>query len=47
LENSFDIAQIREESPDFFVRQGVAVGAARRLVGHTRLGLKEREKGTA
>lgn len=39
------IAQTRKESPVFFVRQGVAVGAARRFVNHTRLWLKEREKG--
>lgn len=47
LENCFDIAQIRGESPDFFVSQGVAIGAACRFVGHTRLWLKEREDGSA
>ncbi|KAI9043148.1 uncharacterized protein KD926_004331 [Aspergillus affinis] len=46
-ENCLDIAQIREESPHFFIRQGVAVGAARRFVGHTRLWLKGRDKDTA
>ncbi|EHA21825.1 hypothetical protein ASPNIDRAFT_56474 [Aspergillus niger ATCC 1015] len=45
LENCFDIAQIRGESPDFFVKQGVAIGAARRFVGHTRLWLKWRAQG--
>lgn len=42
-ENCFDIAQICGKSPDFFVSQGVAISAARRFVGHTRLWLKERE----
>lgn len=34
LENCFGITQACGESPDFFVKQGVAKGAARRFVGH-------------
>lgn len=45
LENCFDIAQIRGESPDFLVKQGVAIGAACRFVGHTKLWLKWRAQG--
>lgn len=42
LDNCLDISQIRGESPDFFVQHGVAIGVARRFVGHTTLWLKER-----
>lgn len=42
-----NVTQIRGQNPVFFVRLGVAVGAARRFVGHTRLWLKGREKRSA
>lgn len=32
LENGLDLIQISNESPDFFVRQGVIVGVARRFI---------------
>ncbi|KAF7174220.1 hypothetical protein CNMCM5623_006758 [Aspergillus felis] len=46
LENCFDLGQIQAEDPDFFVKQGVKIGAARRFVGHIRLWLEEKENGS-
>lgn len=40
LDNWLDLGHIRAESPDFFVRQGVKIGVARRFVSHTRLWLE-------
>ncbi|KAJ8147377.1 hypothetical protein LV157_008672, partial [Aspergillus fumigatus] len=45
LENCLDLGQIRTENPEFFVKQGVKIGVARRFVSHTKLWLEEREKG--
>jgi hypothetical protein len=47
LDNSLDLAQIREENPDFFVKQGVKIGVARIFVSHIRLWIKEKENGSA
>ncbi|KAF4209650.1 hypothetical protein CNMCM5878_005036 [Aspergillus fumigatiaffinis] len=43
LENCLDLGQIRAENPEFFVKQGVKIGVARRFVSHTKLWLEERE----
>lgn len=47
LDNCFDLWQIQGENPDFFVKQGVKIGVARRFVSDTRLWLEERENGSA
>ena len=47
LENCFGIAQARGESPDFFVKQGVAKGMACRVVSHIWRWLIEREDGSS
>lgn len=46
LENCLDLGQIRAENPEFFVKQGVKIGVARRFVRHTKLWLDERENGS-
>jgi hypothetical protein len=43
LENRLDLRQIHAENPDFFVKQGVKIRAARRFISHIRLWLKEKE----
>jgi hypothetical protein len=43
LENCLDLRQIHAENPDFFVKQGVKIRAARRFISHIRLWLKEKE----
>jgi hypothetical protein len=43
LENCLDLGQIHAENPDFFVKQGVKIGAARRFVSHIRLWLEEKK----
>jgi hypothetical protein len=44
LDNCLDLKQIRGENPDFFVKQGVKIGAARRFVSDVSLWLKHREQ---
>jgi hypothetical protein len=47
LDNCLDLGQIQGENPDFFVKQGVKIGVARRFVSDIRLWLEERENGSA
>jgi hypothetical protein len=44
LDNCLDLKQIRGENPDFFVKQGVKIGAARRFVSDISLWLEHREQ---
>ncbi|GFF98316.1 conserved hypothetical protein [Aspergillus udagawae] len=44
LDNCLDLKQIRGENPDFFVKQGVKISAARRFVSDISLWLKHREQ---
>lgn len=43
LENCLDLKQIEGMDPDFFVKQDVKIGAARRFVSEVRCWIKERE----
>jgi hypothetical protein len=44
LDNCLDLKQICGENPEFFVKQGVKIGAARRFVSDISLWLKHRER---
>lgn len=44
LDNCLDLKQIHGENPEFFVKQGVKIGAARKFVSDISLWLKHREQ---
>ncbi|KAL2811012.1 hypothetical protein BDW59DRAFT_179413 [Aspergillus cavernicola] len=46
LDNCFDLGQISRENPEFFVKQGVKIGVARRFVSHTGIWRDQRDNGS-